>query len=278
MLSKTSRKGFTVFSTKATAKTIPQARTPPILCRNIRRNSRKLCLYNHRLHCQHRLYHSYDHPPPPSPFTSLQTQILSEAILNVPNYGFTQTSLSRGANSIGLIDATTNLFPTGPFSLVHYHLYTQRLALKAHLSHIHEDELRGTGAKVKALTWWRLGANKDIIHRWSEALALMSLTPNILTSIKELSLLVDEIWYLSGDISVDTSWYTKRASLATVYTSTELFMLADKSPGFEETSQFLERRLADVQKVGSTLGALGQWGSFTASAALNTLRSKGMPV
>ena len=48
----------------------------------------------------------------------------------------------------------------------------------------------------------------------------MSLAGNIPTSISELAKLSDEIWYLAGDTSVDTAWYTKRASLSVVYAST----------------------------------------------------------
>lgn len=94
-------------------------------------------------------------------------------------------------------------------------------------------------------------------------------------SLKELAKLSDEIWFLAGDVSVDPSWYTKRASLSAIYASTELFMTTDRSEGFVETRNFLQRRLEEVQEVGGTLKSLGQWVAFTASAGLNVLRSKG---
>lgn len=97
-------------------------------------------------------------------------------------------------------------------------------------------------------------------------------------SLKELAKLSDEIWFLVGDKSVDPSWYTKRASLSAVYASAELFMTTDKSEGFAETSKFLRRRLEEVQDVGGSFRAVGQWVGFTASAGLNVLRSKGVPI
>lgn len=97
-------------------------------------------------------------------------------------------------------------------------------------------------------------------------------------SLKELAKLSDEIWFLVGDTAVDSSWYTKRASLSTIYASTELFMTNDQSEGFAETRKFLRRRLDEVQEVGGTIRSLGQWVGFTASAGLNVLRSKGMPI
>lgn len=97
-------------------------------------------------------------------------------------------------------------------------------------------------------------------------------------SLKELAKLSDEVWFLVGDTVVDSSWYTKRASLSTIYASTELFMTTDRSEGFAETRKFLRRRLEEVQEVGGTFRSLGQWVGFTASAGLNVLRSKGMPI
>lgn len=136
----------------------------------------------------------------------------------------------------------------------------------------------GVGGKVKALTWERLMGNREIIHRWQEALALIPHPTNLPTALHELSSLSDEIWFLSGDTSVDTSWYTKRLSLSTIYASTELFMTADKSPNFVETREFLERRFRDVQIVGGAVGSLGQWVGFTAQAGVNVLRSKGVRI
>jgi len=52
-------------------------------------------------------------------------------------------------------------------------------------------------------------------------------------------------------------------------------MTTDKSPDFNDTREFLDRRFKDVQIVGGTLGNVTQWAGFTAKAGLNVLRSKG---
>lgn len=41
------------------------------------------------------------------------------------------------------------------------------------------------------------------------------------------------------------SWYTRRIGLAAIYKMTEVFMIADKSAGHEETWKFLDRRLEE---------------------------------
>lgn len=48
----------------------------------------------------------------------------------------------------------------------------------------------------------------------------MALPENVGSSLRELARLADEMWFLAGDRSVDFSWYTKRATLSTVYAST----------------------------------------------------------
>jgi ubiquinone biosynthesis protein COQ9 len=97
-------------------------------------------------------------------------------------------------------------------------------------------------------------------------------------SVAELARLADEIWFLAGDTSVDSSWYTKRASLSAVYSATEVFMTQDSSKEFVETEQFLDARLEDVMKIGGFLGAAGEWMGYTAHSAVNVLRSKGVRI
>lgn len=111
-----------------------------------------------------------------------------------------------------------------------------------------------------------------------QALAIMAQPTHAPTSFKELAKLVDEIWFLSGDTSVDPSWYSKRASVSMIYASTELFMTNDKSAGFRDTRDFLRRRLKEVHEVGGILGSVGHWIGFTASAGVNVLRSKGLRI
>ena len=216
----------------------------------------------------------------------------------MPEHGFTHRALSLGARDAGLLDMSPSALIDGPFCLIRWHLLTQRAMMTGRAREL--DETLGVGRKVAALTWARLLGNKDVIHRWqevcfglltllppvfqisladltllSQALAIMAQPSYVPASLKELALLSDEIWLLSGDKAVDSSWYTKRATLSAVYSTAELFMTNDRSPDFAETHDFLHRRLDEVKSVGTTLGAVGQWVGFTASAGVNILRSKG---
>lgn len=211
----------------------------------------------------------------------MEEAILSAASTYIPTHGFTHKSLALGAQDAGYLPASTNLFPRGAFELVLYHLSSRRLELKDTVQFPQATEGRkpmGTTQKVKTLLLARLHANKPIHDKLPEAIALMSLAGNIPASVKELSLLVDEIWYLAGDISVDSSWYTKRGLLAGVYASSEVFMSQDRSEGFKETETFVQRRLEDVGLVGRNASAIGEWIGFTGAASVNVLRSWGVKI
>lgn len=120
---------------------------------------------NHTHNSQGRTYYSYEHDPTP-PFTPAESSILSAALIHVPHHGFTASALTLGARDAGYPDVSTNLFPRGPFDLIHYHLVTQRLALGTQIQF--PDAKMGVGARVRALALQRLRANKAVIHRWQE--------------------------------------------------------------------------------------------------------------
>ncbi|AEO67736.1 uncharacterized protein THITE_16677, partial [Thermothielavioides terrestris NRRL 8126] len=246
-----------------------------------------------------RAYHSHDHPPPPGPFTPAEQALLSAAYARVPQHGFTAEALALGARDAGLLDISPAVLPDGGvFGLIRWHLYTQRTALAGKVEEIFGSsggggrdggdggEALGKGQaplttvadKVEALAWARLQANEAIVGHWQEALAIMAQPSYVPASLKELALLADEILYLAGDVSVDPSWYTKRASLSAIYAAAELFQTTDQSPGFRETRAFLRRRLDEAAQAGATVRSVGEWLIFNAGAAVNVLRSKGVRI
>jgi len=124
----------------------------------------------------------------------------------------------------------------------------------------------------------RANAEVGVVGKWQEALAIMAQPSYVPASIAELARLADEIWFLAGDTSVDTSWYTKRASLSAIYSASEIFMTQDQSTDFKDTERFLDARLEDVMKVGGLLGGFGEWVNYTGHSVVNVLRSKGVRI
>lgn len=224
-----------------------------------------------------RAYHSYEHSQP-APYPEPEAAILSSALSHVPVYGFTRNALTLGVKDAGHPEISANLFSKPAFELVEYHLVTQRMGLGDRIQFLNEQ--MGVGRRVRSLVLERLRGNVDagVVAKWQEALALMSLGENVAASMRELSLLADEIWFLAGDVSVDSSWYTKRASLAGIYAATEVFQTTDQSTDFSDTEQFLDRRLEELRTVGSAVSGFGQWAGFQAGAVVNLLRSKGVGI
>ncbi|MEL6609617.1 MAG: COQ9 family protein [Pseudomonadota bacterium] len=59
----------------------------------------------------------------------------------------------------------------------------------------------------------------------------------------------DAIWDALGDKSDDVNWYTKRATLAGVYSSAVLYWLGDDSVDYAATWDFIDRRIDNVMQI-----------------------------
>jgi ubiquinone biosynthesis protein COQ9 len=91
------------------------------------------------------------------------------------------------------------------------------------------------------------------------ALALLSLPFNAPLALRLLYKTVDAMWYAAGDTSTDFNFYTKRATLAGVWSSTLLYWLNDRSPGSEATWAFLDRRIEDVMRIEKLKSQVRSW-------------------
>ena len=64
------------------------------------------------------------------------------------------------------------------------------------------------------------------------------------------------MWRAVGQTDTGFSFYTRRATLATVYSATLLAWLADNSGDIAKTEAFLDRRLANVASIPSITAPL----------------------
>src|SRR5215469_3806160 len=108
----------------------------------------------------------------------------------------------------------------------------------------------GTAVRVKRAIELRF----EVVTPWREAvrraLSVLALPPHAVLGLRLLYDTVDGIWYAAGDASTDFSFYTKRATLAGVYTGTLMYWLEDRSDDFADTRSFIDRRLAEVARLG----------------------------
>jgi ubiquinone biosynthesis protein COQ9 len=111
---------------------------------------------------------------------------------------------------------------------------------------IREKVAAGVRARLEAVA-----AHREAVR---SGLSFFALPQNAAAGLGCLYRTVDAIWYAAGDKATDYNFYTKRALLAGVYSSTLLFWLNDKSEDCSATWAFLDRRIGEVLKVAGRLG------------------------
>lgn len=176
--------------------------------------------------------------------------ILSAMLDHVAFDGWTQRAVRRALVDLGRDPADAPiLFPGGASEMIA--LWSQRIDQQM-LSEAIAADLAAyrMPARVRAIISIRLDLvrpHKDALRR---ALALLALPHNARVAAKITARTIDQIWHAAGDRSADFSWYTKRALLAGVYSSTLLFWLRDLSPDDQDSIAFLDRRLDNVAQIG----------------------------
>lgn len=163
--------------------------------------------------------------------------------------GWTKRALRHGLADIGQpVDDAELLFPGGPIDMVTCFCDVADRRMEREAAGIDMTGLR-VPKRVRAIIALRLEQSrpdKEAIRRALSVLALRGQTAAAGCTART----VDAIWHAAGDTSADFSWYTKRAILASVYSSTLLFWLRDSSEDDAETLAFLDRRLAGVGRIG----------------------------
>lgn len=89
------------------------------------------------------------------------------------------------------------------------------------------------------------GADREIVRRGA---ALFALPQNAATGAALVWGTADAIWTALGDRSDDINWYSKRATLAAVYSATVLYWMGDDSADHAATWAFLDRRIEGVMR------------------------------
>lgn len=106
----------------------------------------------------------------------------------------------------------------------------------------------------------------------------MSLLGNIPLSLSELHALSNDILSLSGDASVDASWYTRRLALSAIYASAEVVMTRDPTSDLSETAAFVQRRFEDGNALKGKVEGVGQCVGFWGNTLVGLGRSYGLKI
>ncbi|WP_424985177.1 COQ9 family protein [Microbulbifer sp. S227A] len=182
------------------------------------------------------------------PDESLQEQLLDAAVMHVPFDGWSDAAFDAAARDVGVdIDMARAVFPRGPVDLaLAYHARGDQ-AMVARLRSEDLDRLK-IREKIATALRYRLEAVEDpeLVRRGTTLFSLPHHAPDGARAIWQTC---DLIWTEIGDSSDDVNWYTKRATLAGVYSATVLYWLGDSSPDHAATWAFLDRRIDDVMQI-----------------------------
>ncbi|MDQ2094483.1 COQ9 family protein [Rhodalgimonas zhirmunskyi] len=209
--------------------------------------------------------------------TETLENLLDAALLHVPFDGWSETTFRAAVEDAG-IDMTLarGICPRGAVDLaVAYHKRGDAKML-ARLEQAELDDMRFRD-RIAFAVRARLEAveDRELVRR---GMTLFALPQHGAEGAKLVWETCDAIWTALGDESRDANWYTKRATLGAVYSSTLLFWLGDDSPGHEETWEFLDRRIDGVmqfEKVKAGLRKVPGLGKFMEGATAMIRAPKG---
>lgn len=185
-------------------------------------------------------------------------RLLEAALAHVPFDGWSSRALAFGARDLDLEPGLARrLFPRGGDDLL---VHVERWADRRMRERVDEESLASLPVRERIATLLRarlavLQPHREAMRR---AVAARVLPGNAIAATGAIWRTADLVWSLAGDRVRDASWFTKRATLAGVWTATFLFWLDDRSPDGAATAAFLERRIDDALKIGRLKGRLGQ--------------------
>lgn len=183
-------------------------------------------------------------------------RILEAAPFHVAFDGWSDAALHAAARDANVSESDAKaLFPRGPIDLAMAFHFAGDAELKSRLSAMDLAEMRYS-ARVGHAVCERImiaAPHREAVRR---GVAFFALPFNAASGAKCIWNTADTIWTALGDTSDDVNWYSKRAILSGVYSSSILFWLGDTSDDFEATRAFVDRRIGDVMNFEKFKGSV----------------------
>ena len=179
----------------------------------------------------------------------LRSETVLKALDHVSSEGWTTSALQKALQSLGHDPALFRaFFPRGVEQAIEIFSNHIDEKMKQRLESSDFDSL-----KIRERISLAVKTRLEILDPY-RSVALKTQSYFVPLTHKKLALktvyrTVDTIWRLAGDTSTDFNFYTKRGLLSWVYTSSLLFWLNDTSEGYEDTHEFIDRRINEVLKI-----------------------------
>ena len=179
---------------------------------------------------------------------ALKRAVLEAALPHLAPDGFTDKTLKEAAAEAEVDRVTLlRLFPREGLSLVEAFSDWADGQMESTLRKAKLSEMK-IRERIKAAVNDRISALRPHKEAARRAAAFLTLPQNAPTAMTLLYRTVDRMWRAAGDASTDFNFYTKRAIIAGVYSSTLLRWFSDDSEDEKATFEFLDRRIDDVMR------------------------------
>ena len=175
-----------------------------------------------------------------------RNRLLDAALTHVPFDGMNERALLAGARDCGMTpDLARVLFPQGGAGLAAaYHRRADAALARAVALAPPSGRIRD---RIAGAIWARLAlVDPELVRAGA---AVMALPQHAGLGARLMWETADTIWTALGDGSEDVNWWTKRATLASVWGAVVLYWLGDASPGHEATRACIDRRIDDVMRI-----------------------------
>jgi ubiquinone biosynthesis protein COQ9 len=172
--------------------------------------------------------------------------IIIATLPNVVFDGWSLRALQQGAASAGYKKTDViRVFPGGAAQAVKAYsaMLDEKMITEMQRYHLTTMKIR---ERITLAVRKRIEAMEPHKEAARRAVTFSLLPLNVIEGASSLYKTVDAIWHAIGDSSTDFNYYTKRATLAAVYSSTVLFWLDDESAGHQAAWDFLDRRIENA--------------------------------
>ena len=167
--------------------------------------------------------------------------------------GWSQKAFASGAKDAGIpADRALNAFPGGMSELLAFHHEVEDREMLEAMQRANVSDMR-VRDRIAFAVKARLQRNMRHREAIKSACSFLAMPHNAALALRLLYRTVDAMWYGAGDNATDFNFYTKRALLAGVYSTTVLYWLNDKSAGSADSWAFLDRRIDEVMQVPKML-------------------------
>jgi len=178
---------------------------------------------------------------------SMRKKILNESKIFIVKNGWNENLFDIVANNSKFTkEEILALFPNGYLSLLNFYLFELNRLMTENSKKLDLIRMK-KHIRIREIILLRL---RDLLCEkplFKRTFFTLMLPQHYRICLKSLYITIDQMWFIAGDNSTDFNFYSKRAILAGIYSSTVLYWINNKS--FDETSEFLDKQLKKVSKI-----------------------------